>query len=240
MKDIHSHLIYGVDDGARSIEETSELLEKVAELGFDEMVLTPHFFPEKKYTTDNEKKEKILKEIKKLNSNIRLHLGNEVMIDDKVASRIKSGKIATLKGTKYVLVEFPFDVFFPVIYDYLDALIKKGFVPILAHPERYIYYQVKPDRIKPIIDKGVLIQCNYGSFVGIHGKKAKKCANKFLKKNIVYVLSLDLHSDDTVLNKFPKIKKKLIRKIGLEKFNLLSDRNIEKILKSKKYEVEAK
>ncbi len=234
MKDLHTHILPGVDDGSSSLEVTSNLIKKLTELGFTDIVLTPHYYPKYKMTVNNKGKLEIFNSLQKMTNNINLYLGNEIIISDNIVEKIIEGEIYPINNTKYLLIEFPFDIFFPVINDYIDKLYQNGYKVILAHPERYIYYQENPEFIKTLIDKGVLLQCNYGSIINYYGPKSKKCLKYFLKNNYVDVLSLDLHSDYYILDNFKKIKKKIIKLTSEDKFKTLTDTNIEKIINNEK------
>ncbi len=235
MKDIHSHLLYKADDGTKTREETINLLNLASEVGFTEMVMTPHYYKEYNFIKNNKEKEMKLNRIK---HKMKLHLGNEVYFTNDIIKLLKEKKITTINNTKYLLIEFPFDIYFKVFKEWISDLNEKGIIPIIAHPERYAYYQHNPERIKELLKLKVVIQCNYGSIIGLYGRKSKKCLKKLLKMGVVDVFSLDLHSDPKVLNKFKVIKRKIIRKTSEEKFKEFSDTNIEKIINSEKINIE--
>ena len=141
MIDIHSHLLYGVDDGCKTIEESIEILKDLECLGYTDIVLTPHYIANSKYTSskkDNEKKLNALKnELQKRQIHINLYLGNEIYIDEKIDSLLKDKKITSLNDSDYLLIELPMSGEFPGYEDILFDLISKGKKVILAHPERY-------------------------------------------------------------------------------------------------------
>ena len=112
MTDLHSHIIFDVDDGSNSIEESIELIKKLKSVGFDNIIMTPHYIEGSDYCSTNKEKINKLKrlrnEVKNNNIDINLYLGNEIFINDHIIDGIKEGKIYTLNNTKYLLFELPF------------------------------------------------------------------------------------------------------------------------------------
>ena len=155
MIDIHSHLIYGVDDGSRSLEESIDILKNLSINGVTDIILTPHFINETKYTSlklDNAKKFKELqKEVKNQNININLYLGNEIYIDKNIFKLIEENKICTLNNTEYVLVELPMSGVYSDYQDIINNLLNEGCKVILAHPERYDSFQKDYSKIDELL-----------------------------------------------------------------------------------------
>ena len=141
MTDTHCHILYGVDDGSVSIEESIELLKTMKEVGFDNIIMTPHYIENTNYCSLNTEKlsklEILREEVKKQNIDINLYLGNEIFINDHIAEGIKENRIYTLNGSKYLLFELPFHNRILNLLDIVYELKVAGFIPVLAHPERY-------------------------------------------------------------------------------------------------------
>ena len=135
--DIHSHLIYGVDDGSSSLEQSIKELEKIKKIGLEDVVCTPHFkhgnIEKIKKTKEN------YLELKKhaLELGINLYIGNEIMYSDKMISLLNKKRILTLNNTNYVLIEFKRTENMDInhIIEILDELVENGYKPVLAHPE---------------------------------------------------------------------------------------------------------
>ena len=112
MTDIHSHIIFDVDDGSSSIEESIKLIKELKNAGFDNIIMTPHYIEGSEYSSENEEKLTKLallkEEVKKQNIDINLYLGNEIFINDHIIEGIKEDKIYTLNNSKYLLFELPF------------------------------------------------------------------------------------------------------------------------------------
>lgn len=199
MKDIHSHIMYGIDDGASTKEESLSLLKKAYDEGITDIVLTPHYINNSKYNCNNKKKQRIInelkKELKKENISINLFLGNEVMIDKDIIKLIEKNEISTINNTKYILVEFPIHSEEKNSINIMFELIRKGYKPILAHPERYSYINKHPEIIDKYIEMGILLQGNYLSLFGKYGADAKKFLKKLLRQRKITILASDIHKE---------------------------------------------
>ena len=239
MIDIHSHIIPNVDDGARSVEETFNILKEAQEAGFTDVILTSHFLLNYYETNAQELifwKEKLQEILKKQGTKINLHSGMEIYITNQMEELLENKKILTLANSRYMLIELPLATnvkYFDYVVYYLEA---KGIKPIIAHPERYKCVQKDPDIVEEYIEKGCLIQCNYGSIVNLYGREAEKTIKTLLKKNQVHFLGSDVHRENgTYLIILVAIKK--IRKIiGENKINELTTINPKKILQNEEWQ----
>ena len=224
MVDTHNHILFDIDDGCRNIEESITLLRKMEELGFNKIILTPHYIKGTEHTSNNlEKTYKLnqLKEkIKEKQINIDLYLGNEIFITDNIIELLKNNSISSVNNSRYILIELPFENEIIGLIDILYELKYNKLIPIIAHPERYIYFQKNPSKIEELREEGILFQVNYSSILGLYGTKAKKTIKYLLKNGYVDFFGTDIHrtSNTYVLNNFKKIEKKIIRIIGTEKY----------------------
>lgn len=236
MIDIHSHILPGIDDGARSMDESIEILKKAQKCGITDIIVTPHYITGSKYIVNNIDKKNLLnslkREIKKRNINIKLYLGNEVYIENNIIELKESGEISTLNNSKYLLFELPLNYEFNGVEDIIFNLRCKKIIPIIAHPERYAYLKKNPSLIKDIIDAGALLQCNIGSFFGMYGNDAKKTAMLFLKHNMITFISSDTHRrNNNYYEKIEELKELLKKHISEEEIDNLLGENARKILK---------
>lgn len=239
MIDIHSHIIPNVDDGARSVEETFNILKEAQEAGFTDVILTSHFLLNYYETNAQELifwKEKLQEVLKKQGTKINLHSGMEIYISNQMEELMQKNKLLTLANSRYMLIELPIASnvqYLDYVIYYLEA---KGIKPIIAHPERYKCVQKDPDIVEEYIEKGCLIQCNYGSIVNLYGREAEKTIKTLLKKNQVHFLGSDVHRENgTYLIILDAIKK--IRKIiGENKINELTTINPKKILQNEEWQ----
>ena len=123
MKDLHTHVMFGIDDGSRSLDESIAMLERLSNEGVTDVMLTPHYIENSKFNCNNNLKKKLFKEIKKealkREININIYLGNEIMVNNNLMNLFNT-EIATLNASKYLLIELPIDREF----DDLDLVIK--------------------------------------------------------------------------------------------------------------------
>ena len=132
MTDIHSHLIYGIDDGARSLEESIELIKKLSSIGFDNLIITPHYIEDSEYSASNQIKEEKLEiirdELKKNNINVNIFIGNEIFINENIVNLVEDGYIETLGDTNYLLIELPFHNKIIGLLDIISEIKSAGYL----------------------------------------------------------------------------------------------------------------
>lgn len=217
MTDIHSHILFDVDDGSKSLNESINLLKQLHDIGFNNVILTPHYIKGSEYSCENkEKKQKIeliKNELKKQNIDINVCLGNEIFINNEIYELIKNNVIHTLNNTRYILVELPFHNQIVNLEDMIYELKIKGLIPIIAHPERYSYFQNNYKEIDRLREEGFLFQGNYASILGYYGKESQKLLKYMLKKGYIDYLGTDIHSLNKtyVIDNFNKIEKHIIK-----------------------------
>lgn len=196
MIDIHNHSLYKLDDGSRSIEESINILKKAIDNGYTDIILTPHYRKKQFFTCNNMEKYKryleLKEEVEKQNLKINIHLGNEITVDEDLFYYLNAKEAMPLNGSRYVLIELPFDYKYKGLDEVVDRLLEKGNVPIIAHPERYRYYNDLSEFDK-LLRKGVLFQGNIGSLFGKYGSKVQKRLEEMLKRNMIYFMGTDIH-----------------------------------------------
>lgn len=212
--DLHNHTLPGVDDGAKTIEEAVKNIEYLSKRGVEKIVLTSHYIVNSKYDSNVEKRSEILETLKAETSdlNVEIYLGNEVFVTDAetLLDLIKRGEITTLNKSKYLLIELPLNQRMHNIENIICELNDHGYVPIIAHPERYIYIQKDYRRIRRLLEYDCLLQSNLYSITGYYGSSAKRTIKKLLKENYVSFIALDFHhtpSDDRIEKALKKLKK---------------------------------
>ena len=240
MIDFHSHILPNIDDGSRSIEETFNLIKEAKNVGFDAIVSTSHYM-ENYYETNVPEREvwinAIYENLQVKNINIRLYLGNEIYLTENIIKLLEEGKASTINDTSYVLFEMPLNAEPLNLYDIVYEMIQCKLVPILAHPERYSFVQKDPELIYDLIQKGVLMQANYGSIIGQYGEKAKMIVKKFLKNNMIHFLGTDVHRQNTIYPRIPECLAEINSLIGEEKLEELSNENPLLALKNKRIDI---
>lgn len=235
MIDFHSHILPNIDDGARNIEQTAQILKEAQEAGFSKIISTSHYIEEYYESDENERKELLQKAQEKTN-NIELYLGNEIFISSEMIQLLKDKKASTINNSKYVLFELPMNSKPMNTKEIIYRLIENDYIPVIAHPERYTYVQNDPEYVKELFDMGALFQSNYGSIIGMYGTKAKKTVKKLLKENLIQFLGSDVHYENQIYPKIKKAIKKLRKILSEEELEELTTINAQKVLNNEKLE----
>lgn len=195
--DFHSHVLWGVDDGAASLDETVDLCALAEESGTKTLFLTPHLMywdrAEELFDIRNEKTAYLREILSENDINLDLEAGFEILCDDDIFN-IKYFNPYTLCGSKYILIEF--DFFKTTIDDVLSwcsYLQSFGLVPVIAHPERYRFMLLDEKCIDRLSDKGVLFQINAGSPAGMFGDLTAQFALKMIKGGFADFIGSDAH-----------------------------------------------
>lgn len=197
VTDIHSHLIWGIDDGVKSEEECIRMLHGFISLGYKKVITTPHVMNDF-YKNSPENIIAGLRKIKSVvaqeNLPIEVEAAAEYYIDDGFEEKLSSGNILAI-SEKYLLFEIsymnPPDNLDRIIFE----MITKNYTPLLAHPERYPYWYQKFDEFHKLKERGVLFQLNIGSIAGYYGMAAKKIAGQMIDEDLVDFIGSDLHGE---------------------------------------------
>lgn len=227
MVDIHAHVLPNVDDGSANENFSFDMLFEASRQGITDVILTPHFRREYQKTHAEliAAFDHFCAQKEQLGLDVNLYLGQEAFISSQFKKDIKDGKIFTLCGTQYLLVEFDFDVDHDVaeiVYD----LVNLGFKPIVAHIERYSYADISVAReIKAV---GGYIQVNAQSVTARFGKLKKKVKELF-KEGLVDFVASDIHQgrENQMKKAYGKVAKRYGRATADAVFNL----NAQKIIK---------
>lgn len=195
--DIHIHALSGVDDGPKREEEMFEMIAMEYEIGVRFLCLTPHFHPG--YFSDNkEESEKVFALLqahcKEKYPDLVLALGNELRFHPRCVSWLNDGQGRTMNGTKYVLIDFSELESKEIIKKGLDCLLNAGYIPILAHVERYRKLLGDLEFIREYRANGVKIQLDAESLFRGFGIRAKKFCNMILEYRLADFVASDSHS----------------------------------------------
>jgi tyrosine-protein phosphatase YwqE len=194
--DIHSHLIPGIDDGSRSLEESLLYISGLKELGFKKLITTPHI-SENYFKNSNEDVLTGFKTLKSAieenNIEIELEVAAEYQIDEEFEKKMNAGTLLTF-GDKYLLVELSYFLPFPNLNSILYELNIAGYNIILAHPERYEYWQGDIAKYDDLKSRDVFFQLNTISLNRFFGDKPKKTAEMLIDNNLIDFIGSDLHS----------------------------------------------
>ena len=195
--DIHSHVLWDIDDGSKDFDETIDLCDMAMHSGTGQLFLTPHLiywenaedlFDEREYRFERLSEFLVEEEF-----DLKIHKGFEILCDDDIFD-VKYFKPYTMCNSRYILIEF--DFFRTEVDDVLSwckYLISFGLVPIIAHPERYQFFISEYDAIDKLSDMGVLFQINSGSAAGMFGSRVRRFAERMINKGYADFVGSDAH-----------------------------------------------
>jgi protein-tyrosine phosphatase len=193
--DMHSHLIPGIDDGSKSMNDTLVMLEKFEKLGYKKIITTPHIYSDY-YKNTQEIILKGLKDVQKAARNhglsIEIEAAAEYYCDEHFLELIERKELLTIGG-KYVLMEFPFLSEMTNWKQFVFAVSSTGYTPIIAHFERYFYWHKDQSIIQEMKELGAKIQLNINSLTGHYGSEVKQQAELLIRKELVDFVSSDCH-----------------------------------------------
>ncbi len=196
--DIHSHILPGIDDGSRDMEQSLEIIKIAVLDGITAIFATPHVISgvyENRKEDIRRALQEVNKQIRAENITLQLLPGAEIRLEPDLPQRQQRGELMSLNDTgRYLLLELP-SAYIP---DYTDRVIYElqlqGITTILAHPERNVSISKNPRLLLELAARGTLVQLNTGSITGLFGSEVKKTAHKLLKLGCVHALGSDAHS----------------------------------------------
>jgi protein-tyrosine phosphatase len=230
MIDLHSHILPGIDDGARNLEESLEMARLYVERGFRQVVVTPHALTD---SLGKDLARSITLQVENLNAILRkqeidltLKTGMEIALTPEVPDFLDQGLLLPLAGSRYVLIEPPFESL-PIHWEQIFFNIaSRGHRILLAHPERCAQLARKPALFDRLIETGVYLQVNWGSLIGLHGRPSMKTARYLVRKGYIHCLATDSH-DMRHRNAapVPHVSRKIVEWIGRNNLSLLAIAN---------------
>ena len=193
--DIHSHVLCGIDDGAKTPADSRFLMESMKAMGFSKLIATPHtlssVWPNTPETIHNAL-QVVQRECSDLSSQLQLQAASEYFMDEHFVTRFQSEPLLALKD-RHVLVEMSYLNAPLQLFDILFELQLKGYVPVLAHPERYTFYHNNIKAYEQLKKAGCLFQMNLLSSVGYYGPAVAKTADTLLGMGLVDFVGSDVH-----------------------------------------------
>ena len=193
--DIHSHLIPGIDDGAKDMEDAISLIEQLIRFGYRNIITTPHIYKEIYPNTSQiilEGEKKVQEELRKRNIDVHFKAAAEYFLDEHFMNLLKAKDILTW-GQNYLLFELSFD---SEPYYFKTATFEMqlaGYQPVLAHPERYLYWHEKFSNYENAVEKDIYLQLNINSLSGQYGPMVKKMSERLIDEGLVSFLGTDTH-----------------------------------------------
>ena len=236
MIDIHSHILFNIDDGAATLEDSVKLCRDAADNGVKLITATPHFFDYshiRSFVSERNHKISVLREIlDEEDIPISVAAGSELFLNDKVFSAGDLDAL-TINGSRYMLCEFPlgpFDIDRAPLW--IDELISRGYTPIVAHPERYIEFHRNLYIIDELLDREVVFQVNIDSLTGKNGEEPQKMAVDMVMRKIALLIGSDAHDTEyrhtRLREKFKDLPEFIDERILLD----CMDKNAKAILKN--------
>lgn len=192
MIDMHSHIIYGVDDGPSTIEQSAAMVCSAEMAGIDTIVATPHYH-DPLFETDrlSDNYQELLYRIR--GCNITLKLGYEVFVNPSMQGIDRKNIGLTLDNSRYLLFELPFNISPRDGFDVLHCLRLKDIIPILAHPERNRNFLRDFSGLAAYVNAGCMIQLDAASIIGIYGRDVREFAKKLVKSDKVDFVASNAH-----------------------------------------------
>ncbi|MDO4415855.1 MAG: hypothetical protein Q4C20_12350 [Erysipelotrichaceae bacterium] len=234
MIDLHTHILPGVDDGSQDIDTSLGMIYKAYQSGVRDIVTTPHFYPglyDNYVNEDLKNKWNALNDrVKRERISVRLYKGMEILGTDRLCDDLVSHRVWTINHTKYFLVEFDFDEDPSYCSKILDESYDIGYIPVVAHPERYYFVQKDPAIVYEWFMKGYGIQVNKGSILGYFGEREMKTADSLIRHHIVSCTASDAHGMNTRTPSMTHLKSYLSETYSNGYMNLLMVENPSRIL----------
>ena len=193
--DLHTHVLPAVDDGAPNMEYALQMLDNAVASDVQALVVTPHCSS----VYGNYLNEALLSRFLQLQKAakdipIQLFLGAEVLADARLPQQLRQGCIPTINGSRYVLTEFPGDTKPGDFPGLLQSILEIGYIPLIAHPERYQAVCHAPQIVMQWLDMGCHLQLTGGSVMGEYGKTVQRTAASLLRNDLVACIASDAHS----------------------------------------------
>jgi protein-tyrosine phosphatase len=218
--DVHSHFIPGIDDGAKDMEDSIALIKGMMELGYKKVITTPHIMTDSYRNTPEiilGGLEKVREAIKEAGLEIEIEAAAEYYLDFEFENKVKTTKMLTF-GKNYLLWELPFINPYDNINEVIFEMTTRGYKPVIAHVERYGFWQNDYEKYEDLMNRGVFLQMNINSVTGHYSIPTKKAAQWLIDKDMISFVGSDCHH----LGHIELIKKSL------------TDKYMHKLLASKK------
>lgn len=241
--DIHNHFAWEIDDGMKSLEHAKKALEDASNDGIRKIVATPHYIPGEHTESDvNEIHERVAELIALAKSyDIQVFEGAELFLNSSYLETLENKMCPTLAQSRYLLCEF--DVRKELsneMYDVEEKLYEikvRGFIPVIAHVERYFHKKLDIKRVMEWIQSGYKIQINRTSLLGMHGEVCKNNAHCLIEHNLAHVVASDAHrSEGTRIAKMSDVYAHITKHFGQDCANILCIVNPNNILENKELE----
>ena len=237
MIDIHSHALPGVDDGAGGMVEAVRMLSLAEENGTKGIVLTPHANLSRDclnyYDSDLAIRfDSLRKEAKENGLNIKVFEGQEIFCSGRVLTLIREGRLIPINNSRYLLIEFAFDEFPSSMIKKIAQIRAEGFIPVIAHPERYYSVIETTDVAKRMKAEGAFLQVNKDSIEGNLGEGAFSAAHRILDRSLADFVASDAHTPYSRNTSLSEVHEYISEEYSIDYANYLLNINPRHILRN--------
>lgn len=239
MVDIHAHILPGIDDGAKDLDHALEMADLAVESGVTILVTTPHCnqYRNPANLWDNE----LIKhfrdfqaELKKADIPLTIVPGMEIYGTEDTPLYLRDKQMIGLNGSNYPLIEFPFRNYGGQATDILEEVVALGMVPIVAHPERYLYVQDEPGILNLWAEMGCLFQVNKGSLLGRFGRQEQRLGMELIRRNFAFAVASDAHTPTARSTWMADVEELISEEFSPDMAKRLLETNPLRILKNEK------
>ncbi len=226
--DIHCHCLPGLDDGPDSMEEAVELCKALVADGVGEVIATPHQlgrFEEKVSAASiKQRTEHLNARLEREGIPLVVYPGADVRLDERLEQLLASGEVMTLAGSRYVLLEIPHEVFVDPT-EVIRRLCRRGYIPIVSHPERHRHVSRNPSTVDRWLSEGALLQITAGSLTGAFGAEPRKSAFRWIRQGKVAFVASDAHNTKERAPAFTEAALQIAGTVGADGLVLLFQGN---------------
>lgn len=236
MIDVHAHILPGVDDGARSVEEALEMAREACRQGTQCIIVTPHSEDDGEWIFSDTIRDAyagFAEELKKNDIPLTIYIGQEIFYFDGVVEHLKSGKLCTLADSLYTLLEFAPQVSWRELYQGVRKVVQAGYWPVIAHAERYTCLR-NDENLYELLEAGAYIQINARSLCGKPWDGRVRWSRKMILNGNVHFLGTDMHRIDYRSPEISKERAWLERHVDAELLQQILWENPMKITEGKR------
>jgi protein-tyrosine phosphatase len=238
MIDLHCHILPGIDDGARSLEEAVEMAKIAEAEGIERIVATPHLFRQDLMHEDlgtiEKTRQLLTRNLEAANIQVEIFRGAEVYVSHNLMDEIRKNRdLLVINHNPYMFVEFPSNHVFSGVKELFFELMSEGITPIIAHPERNSVFASRTSFLYELVQLGGLVQANSGSFSGIYGRKVEQSVFCFLESRLVHFIASDGHNQRSLAPRLLEAKERAGEILGKEEAAALVKDNPKAVLEGK-------
>ncbi len=234
--DIHSHILPGLDDGAKDEKESLKMFRMAAEDNIRHMIMTPHLHYKRGHAASDKIRDLTITMQEILNDEeipIQLYAGNELHYSHELIEMVKEGEALTLADSDYILLEFSYETEKRKIQNAIYQFLTEGYYPVIAHVERYQAFQKDINFGRMVSDMGAYLQINTESLMRTANWRTRHYVNSMLKDGKIHFIATDAHDAKLRQPQFGKVPDRIRKKYGELKIENILYKNPKLILENK-------